>query len=111
MLQLAEARDKPGPRHVVCLRRGVLGLAKPPVDAVDRWEIRSHHLEAMLETSFGWYLQGNRIVPRILRWCRISSIDSMSNCQCYWGIDIGWHVSVFLRVVYSGLLDFPSPSG
>ena len=30
---------------------------------VDGCEIRSHHLEAMVETIVCWYLQGNQIIP------------------------------------------------
>ena len=30
----------------------------------------------MVETTFCRYLPGNRIIPRLLRWCRISSIHS-----------------------------------
>ena len=37
-----------------------------------------HHWETMVETIVGWYLQGNRIIPGFLRWCRISSIHSIS---------------------------------
>ena len=44
---------------------------------VDGCEIRfSHHVETMVETMVRWYLQGNRIIPGFLGWCRISPIHS-----------------------------------
>ena len=39
----------------------------------------SNHIESW-ETFFCWYVQGNRIIPGVLRWCGISSIHSMDPC-------------------------------
>ena len=41
----------------------------------------SHYLDSMVETIVCRYLQGNHPKPGFLRWCRISSIHSMSNHQ------------------------------
>ena len=35
-----------------------------------------HHFETVAETVVCWHLQGNRIIPGFLRWCRISSTHS-----------------------------------
>ena len=44
---------------------------------VDGCEIRSHHLETMVQTIVCWCLQGNPNIPAgFLGWCRISSIHS-----------------------------------
>ena len=46
-----------------------------------------HRFETMVETIVRCYLQGNRMIPGLLRWCRISSIHSMSGIARIW---LGW---------------------
>ena len=33
-----------------------------------------HHVETMVETIAGWYLQGNRIIRAFLGWCEMDFV-------------------------------------
>ena len=53
------------------------GGKKSGVKVLRMEEIRSRHFETMVETIVRCYLQGNRIIPNLLKWCGNSSIHGM----------------------------------
>ena len=64
----------------------------------------SHHQRSHRNQNVCWYLQGNRIIPGILRWCRIlfihSTVDGCDICShhCKTAVETRTFVGIYRRI-------------